>query len=442
MTMDSTRKWIRKQFLLALGIPAGIVITALVLLLLVPDYRDYRLNINDYYHFILWISRPAGLVALVSGGIAVAWSFCILMAISRMGRAALQSRDVLLQQFARGHRWLVYNIVMIALLLLTAASSVMLQTAALVLYRKWMDVFGAVALVLLVGGLVLLCKVYLTLVRRHEAEDDTAFGRAVSRQEAPLVWKLVDEVTRNAHVVAPDNIILGLDATFYATEAPLYLNSAQTPITGRSLYLSVPYLAYLTRDEAAVIIGHELAHFTGADTEYTLKFAEIYTTTQRQYHALYPGDANIWMGMAAPVRALFAYYLSAFDLAVKHWSRERELLADRIGAGAVNHEAAVRALMCTTTLASVIEAVLYDFHHHRGKTAHPGGLLEQVFEAVRAAGPLDPMAHLQDSQPHPRDSHPPTIQRIEALGITPDPELAARVNRHEPGELLQELGLK
>jgi len=93
-------------------------------------------------------------------------------------------------------------------------------------------------------------------------------------------------------------------------------------------------------------------------------------------------------------------------------------------------------------LGSVIERVLSEFTRQGGRTAHPGGLLQQVFDAVRKAHTLEPLEHLHRSQAHPRDSHPPTIQRIKALGITPDTELAQKVNSREPGTLLQELGLK
>jgi len=434
MSTDDTRKWNRVQFLLALGVPAGIAVAALLLWPLIPDYR--------YLDVISTVSRLAGLIAMPLGVIAALWNFYILARIRRMGQAALRSRDVLLQRFARGQRWLVRHTLAVSFLLILAGTALLLEAVPIIPHPKWMLLLGISAVLLLLGGTwALLFKIYPAMTRRHESGVSAAFGRAVSRQEAPLVWQLVDEVTRHARVVAPDNIVLGLDATFYAIEAPLHLNNAEAPLTGRSMYLSVPYLAYLERDEAAAIIGHELAHFTGADTEYTLKFSDIYFTARQHYVSLLSDDGqNDWL--TAPVRALMGYYISAFDLAVQHWSREREFLADQIGAGAVTNDAAARALLRTTTLGAVIETVLDDFHYHGGKTTHPGGLLEQVFEAVRMAKSLDPMEHLEDSQPHPRDSHPPTSQRIAALGITPGPELAARVNRREPGELLQELGLK
>jgi len=434
--MDDTRKWSRKQHLIALGVPSGMMAAAAVVLWVIPDR-----------HFMTGISRTLALLAIAFNLLAAVWSAYTLAAIQRMGRQALQSRDVLVQQFARGQRWLPRNVMGIAVLLLVGFCSLPVAAAPLFTGRFFLMCL-LIGPVLFAAGLWTLFRHVYPAITRRDDEDAgiPAAGRAVSRSEAPLVWKLVDEVTRKARVVAPDNIILGLDASFYATQSPLYLNHANTPITGRSMYLSVPYLAYLSRDEAAVIIGHELAHFTGADTEYSLKFSGIYSRAQQHYQSFYvedkEGDEVDYPWINLPARALLAYYLSAFDLAVQHWSREREFLADRIGADAASPEAAALALARITALSSVIEEVLFEFVAHGGRTSHPGGLLEQVFDAVRSVKTLDPMQHLQDCQPHPRDSHPPTAQRIEALGVIPSLELVEQADRREPGTLLQELGLK
>jgi len=446
--MDDTRKWNRKQLVTVLGFPLGTAMAALIVLFMIPDGRSFTV-----------IGRWSALAAIVLGLLAGLWGFHTLTAIRRMGRKALQSRDALVQQFARGQTWLPRSAVGITFLSMSGFSAMLVALAPLlepfVLSRfgrtgtgTGMDelclMAGAMSFVF--GLWLLFRRVYPAMTRREEMDIGTAFGRTVSRSEAPLVWKLVDEVTRNTRVVAPDNIILGLDTSFYATESPLHLSGPDTLIKGRTMYLSVPYLAYLARDEAAAIIGHELAHFTGADTEYTLKFAGIYAAAQRHYQSTYVEDKeglemdHPWIN--PPIRALVACYLSTFDLAVQHWSREREFLADRIGAGAVTNEAAARALLRTTMLGSVIEQVLFEFTRQGGRTSHPGGLLAQVFDAVRKTQNLNPLEHLQHSQPHPRDSHPPTIQRIEALGITPDAGLAQKVGSQEPGTLLQELGLK
>jgi len=444
--MDDHRKWNRKQLVTVLGFPLGTAMAALIVLLMIPDGRSFTVT-----------GRWFALASMMLGVLAGVWGLCTLTAIQRMGRKALQSRDALVQQFSRGQTWLPRNAMGITLLSMSSFSALLTALAPLLEPFIWsrygrkgvsMDIvcLMAGAMSFMFGLWMLFRHIRPAMARRQDADIDIAFGRAVSRSEAPLVWKLVDEVTLSTRVVAPDNIILGLDTSFYATESPLHLSGSDTLIKGRTLYLSAPYLAYLARDEAAVIIGHELAHFTGADTEYTLKFAGIYAAAQRHYQSAYVEDKDglemdhPWIN--PPIRALVACYLSTFDLAVQHWSREREFLADRIGAGAVTNEAAARALLRTTMLGSVIEQVLLEFTRQGGRTSHPGGLLAQVFDVVRKAQTLDPLEHLQHRQPHPRDSHPPTIQRIEALGITPDAELAHKVGSREPGGLLQELGLK
>ena len=48
-----------------------------------------------------------------------------------------------------------------------------------------------------------------------------------------------------------------------------------------------------------------------------------------------------------------------------------------------------------------------------------------ILDHVIAHGLDDPAAHLEAEQPHPTDTHPPTRERIGALGRTLDAELLA-----------------
>ncbi|MFD2022059.1 M48 family metalloprotease [Pseudocitrobacter faecalis] len=44
-------------------------------------------------------------------------------------------------------------------------------------------------------------------------------------------------------------------------------------LTGNTLYLPLTYLSLLNEAEIAAVVGHELGHFTGEDTQYSLRFA-------------------------------------------------------------------------------------------------------------------------------------------------------------------------
>jgi len=425
----------RKHYWIALATP--IVISLPPLLVLVFIWGEGFLS---FIYYFAW-------AALVCCLPAAALNYATLRTIRRMGKEAMQSRDALLSGFEQVERILPRNTMITAILIILGGGSALVTIAPFTGGRGFLYCVIGAAIFVPMGLWSLFRHVYPMLKQPLPDGAGRVTGRAITREQAPKVWELVEQVSARARVVMPDNIVIGLDASFYATQSPLHLNGAPPPVTGRSLFLSVPYMAYMSRDELTVVIGHELAHFTGADTEYTLKFARIYARAHQHYAAMNlegkAGDGAERAGwMTAPARALIAYFLSQFDLAVQHWSREREFLADAVGAAAAPSPAAAAiALMRTTTLAHVIEPVLHEFSYNGGRSPHPGGLLASVFEAVAHARELDPLKHLEDSQPHPRESHPPTQQRIEALGVALNADLVLAASSREPSGLLAELGL-
>jgi len=425
----------RKHYWIALATP--IVISLPPLLVLFFTSAD---GFFGFIHYFAW-------AALACCAPATALSYTTLRTIRRMGKEAMESRDALLSGFAQVERILTRNTMITAVLIVLGGGSALVTIAPFTGGRGFLYCVIGAAIWVPMGLWSLFRHVYPMLKQPLPEGAGRVMGRAITRDQAPQVWELVEQVSARARVVMPDNIVIGLDASFYATQSPLYLSGAAQPVTGRSLFLSVPYMAYMSRDELSVVIGHELAHFTGADTEYTLKFAKIYARAHQHYAAMNlegkgdKAEQDSWM--TAPARALIAYFLSHFDLAVQHWSREREFLADAVGAAAAPSAAAAAiALMRTTTLATVIEPVLHAFSYNGGRSPHPGGLLASVFDAVAQAPELDPLKHLEESQPHPRESHPPTQQRIEALGVALDAELVLAASSREPSGLLEELGLR
>jgi hypothetical protein len=86
-----------------------------------------------------------------------------------------------------------------------------------------------------------------------------------------------------------------------------------------------------------------------------------------------------------------------------------------------------RALIRTALISSVANRVMAE------TAAMPQAAAPDLVEAMlqRAAqdGFPPPSAALSDRQPHPTDTHPSTIARIEALGLTADEYLLSRAGR-------------
>jgi len=427
--------------LFILGVPLGLLLAALCALVFVPASHPFSAPIGVY----AWIILPAS-------ALAFGFSLTLLRTLRRLGQQAHESHQKLLTGFTQIATALPHHLALLGGLLMTALVGTLVMAFLVLIFElkaSW-RVSNTPALVAYATGALLwllgasqLWKTWRTMAQELATPANWAMGRTVNRTQAPQLWQLVDEVVQRTQVGAPDNLIIGMDAGFFVTQAPLYLNDSTLPVTGRSLYLSVPYLTYLTRAEAMVLIGRELAHFSSQDTEYSLQFSALFAALQQQYAAWYDPEGKTTQ---RPIPARIAHkllgcVLDAFDPAIQHWRGERELRADQRGAAADTPDTAALALLRLSALAPVIEDVLADYHTSGATHTQDGSLLQRIIENVRHAD-LDPEAHLTDALPHPRDTPPPTVQRIQALGVTVTPALIAAASQREPGGLLQELALQ
>lgn len=253
-------------------------------------------------------------------------------------------------------------------------------------------------------------------------------GRNISRAQAPGLWRWIDALADRMGALRPDQIVVGLTGGFFVTSGPKLLSPGAERLKGRTLYLPLPYLPLLRRDEAEAIIGHELGHFTGGDTEYSLRFLPIYAGVNRSLAAMVSAgrgrDGSDGL-VTRPAIELGRFALERFDRAVLHWSRLREFAADEAGARITSAGAAGRALLRTTAVEARIGEILVDAFR-RPETA-PVDLIAATLDHAREHGLDDPSGLREKRQPHPTDTHPPTHQRLAALGVTVTPALLAEI---------------
>ena len=373
-----------------------------------------------------------------------------LVSIRGMGRRALASREALLDGFTSGRKLLPWLTGTMGFCVATAiACGIVFEVVSFAstgLRGSWdmKVVLAGLALagVLLFGGVSLVRGVFKAAGAVFERGPTPLMGRAVSEAEAPKVWAFVREVAQKAGAAMPAGIVLGLDESFFVTERPVELAHGSPAPSGRILYLPLPYMAFMSKDEAAAVIGHELGHFTGADTEYSLRFSSIYASAANNLRAvaMAADSENAPLGwMAKPAYMLGEFFLQSFDLAVRHWSRLREFAADAVGASVTDARSVALSLLRTAVLAPRIDEVLSEFWNKGGKLE--GGILAGVRAFVREEGLPDPADHLEDVQGHPTDTHPTVRARLEALKVEATPELMARARRLDCDGLLYELGI-
>lgn len=394
------------------------------------------------------LRAPLPAVVIACAALTAALSGFALLATAVLGWLGRRSRDALVRGFSFVR--VVLPPVMGAQVVLVAVGfvAVVAFEASAILEMDHLSSGGAklLGLAAVVIGVSLWGAVQAVLQLRRAlglfAPDPLVIhGRALSKEEAPGLWRMVDGLAERLGALRPDHVVAGLEGGFFVASGPKILQPGGTALDGRTLYLPLPYLALLRQDEVAAIIGHELAHFAGGDTEFSLRFLPIYAGVGRSLEAValagQGGDGRVSPLMRPSLR-LGVFAIDQFHLAVRHWSRKREFEADAEGARAVSTSAAGRALLRTSAAAPRIAAALDEAF--RAPHAAPDDLVAMILRDGQARGLEDPTPHLEEAQPHPTDTHPPTRQRLVALGMEPRAALLAEAAAPPPDEALARLG--
>ncbi len=173
------------------------------------------------------------------------------------------------------------------------------------------------------------------------------------------------------------------------------------------------------------IVGHELAHFHGQDTEFSRSFYPIYRRGVSTLEAVAGAAQSVGGGGWAllPAIWLLSFYLESFSAAEADTSRQRELAADAIGAGISGARDFGVALMKVIRYEEVWEQVYSDLLNGKGdkeSVTLKGELFQRLAEKHIVDVDRDEETRMLESEKlqHPTDSHPPLQERLAALGLT------------------------
>lgn len=245
-------------------------------------------------------------------------------------------------------------------------------------------------------------------------------GKLLSKNHNQKIWAFVESISTRMQTTPPDNIIVGLDANFFVTESKVKCLDGE--LSGKTLFLSLPFCRVLTQGELTAIIGHELGHFIGEDTLWSRKFFPIYRGAIETFRTLYipfSSKANAFIQLAfMPALYFMDFFMTTFATVERKISRERELNADKMGVSITSAE-----IMGT----SLLKVHLYgDAWQHAFDKLKAEGLKKDktynIANLIYAAIQLMPADYKKNeigtySTTHPIDSHPPLSTRLKAIGI-------------------------
>lgn len=355
----------------------------------------------------LGLMRSAAVGAGVSG---LGW----LGIIAAAGRLARRRRRMLLAVFRPGlYLTGAFLVVLIAVHGILAVTAVYLGEAALI-GRIHVGVILAIA-----GGVLLgvgaVGRATFSVVKTVSM---TVVGRRLAPQESPALWALVRDTAEAAGTAPPDHIVAGLEPNFFVTEASV--RTLDGELKGRTMFISLPLSRILSRRELQAVIGHELGHYRGQDTEFSRKFYPIYRGTWDALVGLEAGGGEGAGRLALlPATAILAFFFEAFTVAEHEISRERELEADRVGGRIGGASAAASALVKVHAFTGYWDVI----RREMARALADGKAYTNVsaFFSRLVADNVRPEALVglgEQRLAHPTDTHPPLGVRLQSLGVS------------------------
>lgn len=363
-------------------------------------------NIQNHYTLLLVCAAAAAI------GLALIAAFSVASFLTGANR-------VLLSFVFPGLSFV--GLVIVALLVVTQIG-IISATAYFAEAHWWGQVHMSILLGFAALGAVLGLGILWRTLRMFRPAVGAVIGVPFSPIEQPRLALLVQQIAKATNSRMPDNIVLGLDPNFFATTAPMHTPTSRRLLTGQTLYLSLPLMRVLSLDEVKAVVGHELAHFSGADTIYSKQFAPIYRGLEEAAHAADENKKYDKNPLLMPARLFLRFMMDCFSRNAAKSSRARELRADQIGSTASTPADLGYALIKTGILSMLwhreMEDTLNDIS--RGKfRRNMSASFEDKLRYDVDPEKLPPLVSfsLGDRTPHPTDSHPETKERLSALGL-------------------------
>lgn len=178
----------------------------------------------------------------------------------------------------------------------------------------------------------------------------------------------------------------------------------------------------MTIPELEAVIGHELGHFLGEDTQYSLKFYPIYRGAGSAVGALAESvAAGSWISGVSlwPALAVLCFFMESFSEAESEISRTRELAADetagRLTSPSIFAGALVKVIAFAEQCGTAANSIVEDVRAGRERVSFGLHVIRHA-ESAAAKADLNDLDNVRI--PHPTDSHPPLGVRLQALGVT------------------------
>lgn len=342
------------------------------------------------------------------------------------------------------------GLVLFPIILILLLSSSILTTASLlaIILLKYAGAIYALTIfaVAIMIVIALSYQVIKSCRKKPTEKSLNIIGTNLTKTKAPKLWEFVQSIADKGNLCMPNNIVIGINHSFFVTESPINLWHGETINQGATLYLPIPYMNYMNQEEVAAIISHELTHLTYADIHYTQQFFIISKKLVKNFsilNVLYVKEnANFkdwcYFILTYPTLVFAEHFLDKYHETVQQWKRSREANADKIGATVTSTKQMGAALLRVALLTPTIEHIINEYWFEGGEQQ---GILNSIEQFFKYQNLPDPLLQLQSIQSHPLDNHPPLQRRLELLNVKITKTMLDKASETNPSQLLQQLAL-
>lgn len=183
--------------------------------------------------------------------------------------------------------------------------------------------------IIIVGTVILICVSLKSIILAFFNNNIIEIATTLPSNDNQI-RKDINEVCSKLNIQIPNNILLSFRPTFYVTESPI--TTLKSKYKGRSLVIGIGHLRYLNNNEFKAIIAHEMGHFTGKDTIFSIYIAPLYKGIRRIIGILgqYSDDSTIIFLPMLPLILILKIYYNLYAKLESKISRQREKRADYI----------------------------------------------------------------------------------------------------------------
>jgi Zn-dependent protease with chaperone function len=276
----------------------------------------------------------------------------------------------------------------------------------------WMVIHGSGAVVAVKLGIFVVPLVWAVITAMF-VRMEPPIGRVITREDAPALFDLVEDVRRKTGAPRADTVLITQDFNAAVMQHP------RLGVFGwprNYLVLGLPLMQALSVEEFRSVVAHEFGHLSGQHGKFGAWIYRLRAGWARLAFAL---DQSDHWGKFLFV-PFFNWYAPTFSAYSFVQARRQEYEADRMAAAASGAAVAAAALVRVELQAQFLEAeywknILREADVRDQPQAQPFSMLRQAFAQPRPQGEATLDSALKRRTGFD-DTHPCLTDRLNALG--------------------------